>query len=131
MGIPELREALSRKFKRRTASRMIRPTIVTAGASEALHIIMQALVGEGDRVVLLTRVSSPTGHLPSLQGQAGGNPPRCEACTSTSRLPGSLMDGARLIVINSPGNPTGAVESRVDSGHCRVWRGCRGDRRER
>ena len=113
MGIPELREALSTKFKKENGlSYDPGQIIVTAGASEALHIIMQALVGEGDRVVFADPGFVSYGALAVL---AGGRP---EGIPLDAKLhldietAKSLMDGARLIVINSPGNPTGAVESR-------------------
>ena len=51
-GIPELRSAICRKFKRENGlSYTPDQLIVTAGASEALHIVMQALVSDGDHVL--------------------------------------------------------------------------------
>jgi aspartate aminotransferase len=51
-GIPELRNAISKKFKNENGlSYTPDQLIVTAGASEALHIVMQAMVGKGDRVL--------------------------------------------------------------------------------
>ena len=51
-GIPELRESICRKFKTENGlSCTPDQFIVTAGASEALHILMQALVSDGDRVL--------------------------------------------------------------------------------
>src|SRR5512136_1587892 len=45
-GIPELRGAICKKFKRENGlSYNPDQLIVTAGASEALHLVMQALVG--------------------------------------------------------------------------------------
>ena len=51
-GIPELRSAICNKFKKENGlSYDNDQLIVTAGASEALHIVMQALVSEGDHVL--------------------------------------------------------------------------------
>ena len=51
-GIPELRDAISAKFRKENeVSYTPDQILVTAGASEALHIVMQALVSEGDRVL--------------------------------------------------------------------------------
>ena len=52
-GIPELRAAIARKLKTREQPHRTAPEqiLVTAGASEALHIVMQALVDRGDRVL--------------------------------------------------------------------------------
>ena len=51
-GIPELQAAISAKFRRENSLDYAPgQVLVTAGASEALHIIMQALVSDGDRVL--------------------------------------------------------------------------------
>ncbi len=112
-GIPELRSAICRKFASENGlSYTPDQLIVTAGASEALHILMQALVNVGDRVLC-----PDPGFVSyaSLAALAGGRP------VSVPLTPGlhldieeakALMDGAKMIVINSPGNPTGAVEDK-------------------
>ena len=85
---------------------------MTAGASEALHIIMQGLIGEGDRVLFADPGFVSYGALAVL---AGGRPegiPLDHKFHIDIEAAKSMMDGARMIVINSPGNPTGAVESR-------------------
>ncbi len=113
MGIPELREALSAKFRKENGlSYDPGQIIVTAGASEALHIIMQGLIGEGDRVLFADPGFVSYGALAVL---AGGRPegiPLDEKFHIDIEAAKSMMDGARMFVINSPGNPTGAVESR-------------------
>ena len=51
-GIPELRDAICAKFKKENGLQYGPDQIlVTAGASEALHIVMQALVSDGDPVL--------------------------------------------------------------------------------
>jgi aspartate aminotransferase len=112
MGIPELRTAICDKFRRENqVSYEPGQVIVTAGASEALHIIMQALVDEGDRVLFADPGFVSYAALATL---AGGCP---EGVRLDERLHIDVeqakeqMDGARMFVLNSPGNPTGAVES--------------------
>jgi aspartate aminotransferase len=112
MGIPELRTAICDKFRRENqVSYEPGQVIVTAGASEALHIIMQALVDEGDRVLFGDPGFVSYAALATL---AGGRP---EGVRLDERLHIDVeqakeqMDGARIFVLNSPGNPTGAVES--------------------
>jgi aspartate aminotransferase len=52
-GLPELRQALSEKFKRENNLHYSPDEIiVTAGAGEALFIAIQSLVESGDRVLL-------------------------------------------------------------------------------
>lgn len=111
-GIPELREAIAEKLLRENALRYDPSNvIVTAGASEALHIVMQALVDQGDRVLM-----SDPGFVSyaALAGLAGG---RAEGLPLDATLHIDVeaakeqMDGARLFVLNTPANPTGMVES--------------------
>jgi aspartate aminotransferase len=113
LGIPELREALCKKFsEENNLSYTPDQVIVTAGASEALHIIMQALVEDGDRVLFADPGFVSYGALALM---AGGRP---DGLTLDRRFCIDIeaakekMDGARILVINSPGNPTGAVEEK-------------------
>jgi len=112
-GIPELRAAISKKFKNENGLKYHPDQlIVTAGASEALHIIMQAFVNPGDRVLC-----PDPGFVSyaSLATMAGGRPvgvPLTPSLHIDVEAAKNEMDGAKLIVINSPANPTGAVESK-------------------
>jgi aspartate aminotransferase len=111
-GLPELRDALSKKLRNENGVKYHPDQIiVTAGAGEALFVAIQALVNPGDRVLI------PDPGFVSY-----------EACT---RIAGGIMDalpmdaslhidldaamekmaGARLLILNSPGNPTGTVEN--------------------
>ena len=112
-GIPELRDALVEKFRSENGLTYDPgQIIVTAGASEALHIIMQAIIGDGDRVLLADPGFVSYGALAVL---AGGRPegiPLDETLCIDIAAAQEKMDGARMFVLNSPGNPTGAVESR-------------------
>jgi aspartate aminotransferase len=110
-GIIELREAICEKFRRENRLTYTPDqVIVTAGASEALHLIMQALVETGDRVLFADPGFVSYAALASI---AGGRP---EGVQLDAKLHldvekiKDVMDGARLFVLNSPANPTGAVE---------------------
>lgn len=113
LGIPELRNAICEKFRRENGlSYEPDQVIVTAGASEALHIIMHALIEVGDRVLFADPGFVSYAALATF---AGGCP---EGVRLDQHLHIDLeaakeqMDGARMFVVNSPGNPTGAVETR-------------------
>ncbi len=111
-GIPELRDAISAKLGRENDIRCTPENIlVTAGGSEALHLIMQALVNPGERVL----VPDPgfVSYVP-LARIAGGIPvgyPMDETLHIDVEKAKELMDGARMFILNSPSNPTGMVES--------------------
>lgn len=112
-GIPELREAISDKFRRENSiSYTPDQVIVTAGASEALHIVMQAMLNEGDRVLCADPGFVSYAALASM---AGGRPvgvPLDKKMHISIEAAKELMKGAKLLVLNSPSNPTGAVESK-------------------
>ncbi len=111
-GIPELREAISEKFARENdLSYRPEQILVTAGGSEALHLVMEALVDPGDRVLFTDPGFVSYAALATI---AGGKP---EGVGLDATLHIDVerakeqMDGARVFVLNTPGNPTGAVES--------------------
>lgn len=110
-GIPELQEAIVAKSQRENGLGFApRQVIVTAGASEALHIAMQALVDDGDRVLVADPGFVSYAALASI---AGGRP---EGLRLDDRFHIDVeaakeqMDGAKVLILNSPANPTGAVE---------------------
>lgn len=112
-GIPELRAAISKKFKNENGIKYHPDqVIVTAGASEALHIVMQALVNPGDRVLCPDPGFVSYASLATLAGGRPVSVPLTKTLHIDVEAAKKLMDGAKIIVINSPGNPTGAVESR-------------------
>lgn len=89
---------------------------VTAGTEEALYAIAQAFISPGDEVL----VPDP-GFLsyPTLVRLAGGTPVHytLEAPAwrvDFSSLESKLSDRTRMIVINSPSNPTGGVLTRAE-----------------
>jgi aspartate aminotransferase len=112
-GIPELRMAICEKFKTENKlSYTPDQLIVTAGASEALHIVMHALIDEGDLVLCPDPGFVSYAALATL---AGGHPisvPLTRDLHIDVERAKELMDGARILMLNSPANPTGSVESK-------------------
>lgn len=112
-GIPELRAAISKKLWRENGIKYHPDQmIVTAGASEALHIVLQALVNPGDRVLCPDPGFVSYASLATI---ACGKPvgvPLTETLHIDVEKAKALMDGAKIFILNSPANPTGAVESR-------------------
>lgn len=112
-GIPELREAISEKFRKEN-DLVYSPDqlIVTAGASEALHLVMEALVSPGDKVLFPDPGFVAYAALAEVAGGRAVGIPLTKDLHIDIEKAKEAMDGARLIVINSPGNPTGAVEKK-------------------
>ena len=112
-GIPELRDAICEKFKRENGlSYDKNDLIVTAGASEALHIVMQSLVDEGDRVLCPDPGFVSYTALASLAGGRPVSMPLTQDFHIDVEQAKVLMDDSNIMVLNSPSNPTGAVENK-------------------
>ncbi|NLX49389.1 MAG: aminotransferase class I/II-fold pyridoxal phosphate-dependent enzyme [Methanospirillum sp.] len=111
VGIPELLDAIVEKSRRENGLEYAPDQVmVTAGASEALLLAMQVLVDEGDRVLHADPAFVSYAALASL---AGGRPeglPTGDGFRIEVEAAKERLDGAKVLVINSPSNPTGAVE---------------------
>ncbi|MCG2735425.1 MAG: aminotransferase class I/II-fold pyridoxal phosphate-dependent enzyme, partial [Candidatus Methanoperedenaceae archaeon] len=116
LGILELREALCRKFKRDNDF-TVEPDeiIVTAGASEALHLALQALVDNGDEVLVPDPGFLSYSALTKLAGGKVVGVPLGEKLTlATDAVNERITPKTRAIIINSPSNPTGTVQTREE-----------------
>lgn len=111
-GVPELRQAVSEKFRRENSlDYSADQIIITAGAGEALHIAMQSLVDNGDTVLYQDPGFVSYKECAVL---AGGKPKGIvldENLHINVELCKEQIDTAKVLVLNTPGNPTGAVES--------------------
>lgn len=110
-GVPELRAALAGKFQREnhidcTAEEIM----VTSGASEALFLIIAALVDQGDEVLIGDPAFLSYVELTRL---VGGRPVAVPLDQNLRLDPEAIQeritDRTRLIIVNSPSNPTGSV----------------------
>jgi len=137
LGIPPLREALATYV-----SRLHRPVqdtaisadniAVTSSGMSALMLTTQALVGAGDRVVIITPVWPNLVEIPRILGADAVTFPLTYSpagwTLDLERLCDTLTPGTRAVYINSPNNPTGWTitkdEQRVILEHCRrhgIW----------
>jgi len=111
-GIEELRLAVSEKFKKENnLSYNPEEIIITAGAGEALFIAIQTLVNPGDRVL----ITDPAFVSYDACVRLAGGVPDLISLTRDLRINDSILEeklkGAKLLIINSPSNPTGTVET--------------------
>lgn len=119
MGIPELREALARKAKREYGLTYDPETeiLITVGGTQAIHLALMALVNSGDEVL----IPDPgfVCYRPSVL-IAGGVPVSMPVLERNEfRLDGDIVmshitSKSRIMIVNSPSNPTGAVFSYRD-----------------
>lgn len=117
-GLPELREAIVDKFAADNGIET-RPDAVgvTPGSKFALFASITALVREGDEVALLDPSWVSYEAMAEL---AGGNCNRITLDHATgfslgdADLAEAVSDDTRVLILNNPSNPTGAVFSRSE-----------------
>lgn len=116
LGIPALREAIATHQERFYGIRVDpdREVLVTAGATEGIAATLLALLDEGDEVVTLEPFYDSYGAMIALA--------RAKHVTVALRSPdfrpdhdelrAAVTDRTRVILLNSPHNPTGSVLDR-------------------
>jgi aspartate aminotransferase len=116
-GIEELRVAISAKFRRENGFSVSPEEImVTSGASEALHIAILSLVEKGDEVLIPDPgFVSYVALVKLAEGEPVGIPLREEdQAMSIEAVKERISKRSKVLIINSPSNPTGAVLSEAD-----------------
>lgn len=115
-GILELREAISAKFSRDNHFSVgPEEIIVTSGASEALHIAIHSVIERGDEVLVPNPGFVSFAALVKLaEGRPVGVPLREDYTISLEALKERIRPKTRAMILNSPANPTGAVESEAN-----------------
>ena len=117
-GIPELKDAIIKKFKRDNQLDYEPDQIlVSCGGKQSFSNLCQSLLNDGDEVI----VPAPYWvSYPDMVLLAGGTPVIVEAGQSNNfkltaeMLESSITDKTRLFVINSPSNPTGVSYSKKE-----------------
>ncbi|MGM0591228.1 MAG: pyridoxal phosphate-dependent aminotransferase [Halobacteriota archaeon] len=115
-GIRSLREAIAEKHARDQGLDVDPDDVIaTAGGSEALHIALEAHVDPGEEVIFpdpgfvsydaLTKIAGGTPVPVGLRDDLTIDPDAIEA---------AISDDTAAFIVNSPGNPTGAVSSETD-----------------
>ncbi|GMA93877.1 hypothetical protein GCM10025881_07010 [Pseudolysinimonas kribbensis] len=117
IGMPILREAIA-EHQRRFYDQAVDPdteVLVTAGATEAIAASLLALLDPGDEVVTLEPFYDSYGAMIALAGARHvGVPLRWpEFAPDHDDLRAAVTDRTRVILINSPHNPTGTVLDRA------------------
>jgi len=118
-GIEELREAISEKLKRENgiAADPSREILVTAGSMEALSLSLLSTVNENDEVVIPDPGYVSYLPLVLLAGGVAVPVPLTEENNfrlTAESLEKVLTKKTRLVVMNYPSNPTGAVSRLED-----------------
>lgn len=119
-GIPELKKAVSMKFKRDNSLDYSTDEItVNCGGKHSFYNLMQVTINDGDEVII------PAPYwvsYPDMVLLAGGIPVFIETSDASgfkitpSQLKAAITSKTRAIVINSPSNPTGSAYTRDELG---------------
>ncbi|MGP4082879.1 pyridoxal phosphate-dependent aminotransferase [Pseudalkalibacillus sp. R45] len=114
-GLPKLKESIIQKLEQdQELSYVPGEVIVTTGAKHALYTLFQVLLDEGDEVIV------PTPYWVSYPEQvklAGGTPVHVEGKEENGfkltpeQLQEVISDNTKILILNSPSNPTGAIYS--------------------
>ena len=115
-GIKELKEAISKKFREdNRLNYNLSQIIVSCGAKQCLYNAIQVICEEGDEVILPSPywVSYPeqiklSGAVPRILKTRGEDGFKINPQTLSNRI----TPKTKLLILNSPNNPTGAVYSK-------------------
>jgi methionine aminotransferase len=117
-GVPRLREAIARHVEAAHGLRLDPETeiTITSGATEAIFDAIAAVVRPGDEVVVLDPAYDSYEPSVVLQGGRAVHVPLRlpDFSIDFERLARALSDKTRLVIVNFPHNPSGAVLSRAD-----------------
>lgn len=112
-GIPELRDAVRERIRRDYGLDYGRKeVIVSCGAKHAIYNALMAICNPGDEVICFSPYWTS---YPEMIRVAGGTPVLVTAPLEGGYLPTpasleeALSEKTRLVIINSPNNPTGAL----------------------
>jgi len=117
-GTAELRQAVVDKFERENGLKYsINEILISAGAKQCLYNLMQAIINSGDEVII------PAPYwvsYPDMVKLADGFPVIINTTReqdfkiNARQLETAITDSTRLLIINSPSNPTGKAYSRSE-----------------
>jgi aspartate/methionine/tyrosine aminotransferase len=119
LGLPELRESIAAEMVKRHGADIGSDRIaVTSGGVNALMLAMQALVDAGDEVLVVTPVWPNLTAQPQILGAQlrtlGLEPSKGRWVLPLEKLLNSITANTRLLVLNSPNNPTGWTLNRQE-----------------
>jgi len=117
-GMPDLKAALSKKLKTENALNYdLSEIVITNGAKQSITNAIFATIDPGDEVILLAPFWVA---YEGVVAMAGGKPVVVYAGADenfkvpASRLKAAMTDKTKLVIINSPNNPTGAMFNRAE-----------------
>lgn len=117
-GIPELRQAVSAYYQKNHGLEVTAEQVVISnGAKHSIHNVLAATVGPGDEVIIPTPYWVSYSDLVQMTGANYVLVPTTAASgfkMTAAQLHKALTPRSRLLMLNSPSNPTGSVYARAE-----------------
>jgi aspartate aminotransferase len=117
-GIPELRQEIARWYqKTHGLSLTIEQVIVSNGAKHSIHNALAATVGPGDEVIIPTPYWVSYSDLVQMTGASFALVKTSQESgfkMTSAQLKAAVTPRSRLVMLNSPCNPTGTVYTRQE-----------------
>jgi methionine transaminase len=118
MGVPKLREQIARKTEKLYGRQTdpINEVTVVSGASEALYVAIAATVHPGDEVIVLDPCYDSYDPAIAMAGGVAVHVPLTAPHfhPDWDRIKAAITPKTRMIMINTPHNPTGAMLTQAD-----------------
>jgi len=117
-GEPALREAIATKLSQENGvATRTEQVLVTNGGKQALYNLFQVLLGPGDELLLPAPYWLSYPEIAQLAGASVRLIPSSASegfRLNPQRLEAAITPASKLLVLNSPSNPTGMVSSRAE-----------------
>jgi aspartate aminotransferase len=117
-GIAELRAAVAALYQKTYGLKVIADqVIISCGAKHSLHNALAATVGPGDDVIIPTPYWVSYSDLVQMTGAAYKLVPTTQQSgfkMSPAQLRAAITPRSKLVMLNSPSNPTGTVYTRKE-----------------
>lgn len=116
-GTPELRAAVVQYYKKLGLTVTAEQVIVSNGAKHSIHNALAAMVGPGDEVIIPTPYWVSYSDLVEMTGATYKLVPtnhESDFKMTPAQLKSAITPKSRLLMLNSPSNPTGTVYTRAE-----------------
>lgn len=116
-GIPQLQAAIAKTYQKVGLEIAAEQVIVSNGAKHSIHNTLAAMVGPGDEVIIPTPYWVSYSDLVEMTGATSVLVPTTAASgfkMTPAQLKKAITPRSRLLMLNSPSNPTGTVYTRQE-----------------
>lgn len=117
-GVFLLRQAVAEQLKKRRINRLADEIIITSGTTAAIFMVISSLVNPGDEVIIFEPYFMAYPEVVKMvDGQSIILKTTADFQPDIALLEKNITNKTKLIIINSPNNPTGAVYSSETINH--------------